>query len=184
MVNGCTSDRMGVPFGVPQGSVLSPTLYNIFSADLAKIDGVNYYCFADDTGFLTSDRDAQVIVENLQRAQETIQQYHKKWKVKVNALKSQAIFFTRRRSPRHMPQNQVICGGIVIPWSDTVGYLGVTLDKKLNFGTHVTSCLRKCDMLIKTLYPLINRRSRLDPNIKLLLYKTVFRPTLTYGFPA
>lgn len=83
-----------------------------------------------------------------------------------------------------MPQNQLIFWGIDIPWPDTVGYLGVTLDKKLNFGTHVTSCLCKCDMLIKTLYPLINRRSRLDPNIKLLLYKTVFRPTVTYGFPA
>ncbi|KXJ79563.1 hypothetical protein RP20_CCG000519 [Aedes albopictus] len=34
------------------------------------------------------------------------------------------------------------------------------------------------------LYPLVNRRSHLDTNSKLLLYKTVFKPVMTYGFPA
>lgn len=184
MVSGYTSDRMRVPFGVPQGSVLSPTLYNIFSADLVKINDVHYYLFADDTGFLTSHRDANVVVDKLQQAQEEIQQYHKKWKVKVNPLKTQAIFFTRRRSQRNLPNRQVSCSGIEVPWSPNVGYLGVTLDEKLTFGCHVSSCIRKCDKLTRILYPLVNRRSRLDPGIKLLLYKTVFRPTVTYGFPA
>lgn len=184
LVNGCLSDRMHVPFGVPQGSVLSPVLYNIFSADVIKVDGVQYYFFADDTGFLVSNRDPTVVVDKLQQAQDSIQEYHRKWKVKVNPAKSQAIFFTRRRSCRYLPQRQVTCSGVNIPWSQSVGYLGVTLDKKLNFGCHVTNCIRKCDKLIKTLYPLVKRRSRLDPSIKVLLYKTVFRPTVAYGFPA
>lgn len=183
-VNGHFSDPVRVPFGVPQGSVLSPTLYNIFSADIVKVDGVQYYLFADDTGFLVAHRDSNVVIDKLQHAQDSIQEYQRKWKVKVNPAKSQAIFFTRRRSPRHLPQRHVSCGGVDIPWSPTVGYLGVTLDRTLTFGCHVTNCIQKCDKLTKSLYPLVKRRSRLDPSIKLLLYKTVFRPTVAYGFPA
>ncbi|KAL9698830.1 hypothetical protein quinque_002271 [Culex quinquefasciatus] len=41
-VNGHVSDRHEVPFGVPQGAVLSPTLYNLFTADLAMINGGRY----------------------------------------------------------------------------------------------------------------------------------------------
>lgn len=59
----------------------------------------------------------------------------------------------------------------------------MTLDPKLKFGCHVANCLQKCDKLTKMLYPLVKRRSRLDRNLKVLLYKTVFRPTVAYGFP-
>lgn len=97
--------------------------------------------------------------------------------------KSQAIYFTCRQSSRHLPQTQVSWNGVDIPWSETVDYLGVSLDQKLNFGCHVTNSIRKCDILTKPIYPLVKRRSRLHLSI-LLLYKTVFRPTVTYGFPA
>lgn len=183
-VKGCSSEHKRVPFGVPQGSVLSPTLYNIFSADIVKVDGVQYYFFADDTGFLASHREPQEIIEKLQRAQNAILEYQRKWKIKTNPAKCQAIFFTRRRSPRYMPQNEITCGDIDIPWSESSVYLGLTLDKKLTFGLHTNNCIKKFNKLTRALYPLVKRRSRLDKNIKLLLYKTVFRPTITYGFPA
>lgn len=67
-VNSCLSDYKAVPFGVPQGSVLSPTLYNIFSAEIIKVDGVKYFFFADDTGFSTSHREPEKVVEKLQQA--------------------------------------------------------------------------------------------------------------------
>ncbi|KAL9692801.1 hypothetical protein quinque_015986 [Culex quinquefasciatus] len=91
-VNGHVSDRHEVLYGVPQGAVLSPTLYNIFTADLAMIDGVSYFLFADDTGYLASDSDPVIVVTKLQAAQNAIERYQKKWKVKTNAEKSQAIF--------------------------------------------------------------------------------------------
>lgn len=50
-LNGSTSTSHPIPFGVPQGSVLSPTLYNIFTSDTIMVDGVVYAFFADDTAF-------------------------------------------------------------------------------------------------------------------------------------
>lgn len=183
-VNGHSSDRHEVPFGVPQGAVLSPTLYNIFTADLVMLDDIQYYLFADDTGFIASDADPAIVVTKLQAAQNAIESYQRRWKIKTNADKSQAIFFTRKRSPRKFPQNEISVWGRQIPWSNDVRYLGLTLDRKLTFVTHIQNTLTKCDKLIRMLYPLINRRSQLDTNSKLLLYKTVFMPSMTYGFPA
>ena len=183
-VNGHASNRHGVPFGVPQGAVLSPTLYNIFMADLAMIDGVSYFLFADDTGFIASDADPDIVVTKLQAAQNAIERYQKKWKVKTNAEKSQAIFFTRKRSPRNLPRREVSVWGSQVPWSEDVKYLGLTLDRKLTFAAHMKNTLTKCDKITRMLYSLISRRSHLDVNSKLLLYKTVFKPSMTYGFPA
>lgn len=183
-VDGEVSDRKQIPFGVPQGAVLSPILYNIFTADLVMIDHVQYYLFADDTGFVVSHRDPTVVVDKLQQAQQALESYQQQWKIRINPNKTQAIFFTRKRSPRNLPQREIRANGQSIPWSEAVQYLGATLDQKMNFSQHISNSLKKCDKLTKTLYPMVNRRSALDRRTKLLLYKTVFRPTLTYAFQA
>lgn len=182
-VNGCLSERKPIPFGVPQGSVLSPVLYNIFVSDVEMVNDVEYYLFADDTGFIASGEDPSIVICNLQGAQDALESYYRKWKIKVNPLKTQAIFFTWKRSQRNLPQRQVTVCGHAVPWSDEVKYLGLTLDPKLTFGKHIERSLEKSCKLTKSLYCLVNRRSRLHMDKKLLLYKTVFRPTLTYGFP-
>lgn len=184
VVNGELSVCKPIPFGVPQGCVLSPALYNIFTADVVMVDGVSYYFFADDTGFVAADKMPEVVIEKLQMAQNALEDFQQRWKIKVNPAKTQAIFFTRRRSQMYLPQSEVTVLGQSVPWSDEVKYLGLTLDKKIKFDKHIAASLDKCANLTKMLYPLVCRRSRLNSTNKILLYKLVFRPILTYGFPA
>lgn len=148
------------------------------------VNGVEYFLFADDTGFIASDRKPEVITEKLQSAQDALEDYQRRWRIKINPAKTQAIFFTRRRSRRFLPQTQITTANHAVPWTDEAKYLGLTLDPKLKFDKHVTGSLTKCDKLTKMLYPLICRRSRLSSHNKILIYKLIFRPTLTYGFPA
>ena len=61
-VNGEHSSVHNIPFSVPQGSVLSPTLYNILTSDVPMVDEVSHAFFADDTTFLASDKDPQIVV--------------------------------------------------------------------------------------------------------------------------
>lgn len=132
--------------------------------------------------FLASHRDAEVVIDSLQEAQNSIQEYQRKWKVKVNPAKSQAIFFTRRRSPRFLPQSLVSCNGVDIPWSPNVDYLGVTLDQKLKFDCHVTNCLKKCDKLTRMLYPLVRRALAWIPTSKSCCTKPFFGLRFRMGF--
>lgn len=50
------SNRVYFNFGVPQGSVLSPILYNIFTYDIPKHNLSEFALFADDTGICTLSR--------------------------------------------------------------------------------------------------------------------------------
>lgn len=184
MVNGDLSRSCGIPFGLPQGSVLSPTLYNIFTADVLKVDGVTYAFFADDTGFFVTHRDPEVVTQKLQDAQNSLEQFQHKWRIKINPTKSQAIFFTRNRSPRLLPHVEIGVNGHRVQWSTEAKYLGLVLDTKLRFDKHINQSLEKCDKLTRSLYSLVKRRSNLQLHNKLLLYKGIFRAVLTYGSPA
>jgi hypothetical protein len=53
--------------GVPQGSVLSTTLFNLYINDAPKTNGVHLGLFADDTCLYASDRKEGFVVRNLQR---------------------------------------------------------------------------------------------------------------------
>jgi hypothetical protein len=106
-------------------------------------------------------------------------------KIKINSSKTEAIFFSRRRASRYLiPGSQISVNGIDIPWAQKVKYLGLIMNKKLIFKDHCEQLTGKISKLIKVYYPFINRRSRVNKNVKLTLYKTIFRPSLLYASPA
>lgn len=180
-VNGERSSVHNIPFGVPQGSVLSPTLYNILTSDVPMIDGVSYAFFADDTAYLASDKDPKIVVTHLQAAQNNLEEFQRKWRIKLNAGKTQSIFFTRRRAARHLPRRSISVNGKPATWDDEVRYLGVVHDKKLKYDKHVNNIIEKVDRSTKALYSLLNRRSKLSIKNKSLVVKCIIRPMLTYA---
>lgn len=175
------SQSFQIPAGVPQGSVLSPTLYNIFTSDIINLPECNIAMFADDTAIFTSSTDPEIIQDNLNSSLDLILQYYKKWKIKINVSKTQAIYFTKRRARRFLPNMDLIVDNNSIPWSNEVKYLGIVLDKKLTFKNHIDETTHKAEKYIKILYSFINRKSKLSLENKLLLYKVVFRAILLYG---
>lgn len=85
-VNDSVSGKFDIPCGVPQGSVLSPTLYNVFTSDVLMVDGITYAFFADDTAFLVSDEDPKIITCKLQQAQNKLEEYQQKWRIKTPTI--------------------------------------------------------------------------------------------------
>lgn len=169
--------------GVPQGSALSPLLYSIYTSDIPKDRECDLGQYADDTAVSVTGLKANAMIKRLERYLRRLTRYFSRWRVKINPLKTEAIWFTRRRLQRYLPERAVALDGDQIEWKDTVRYLGVHIDKRMTFGPHVLQVLKKTHSLIKTLYPLIGRGSRLLERNKLLLFKQIFRPTITYAAP-
>ena len=167
--------------GVPQGSVLGPILFIIFINDAPMLKNVDVSLFADDKLIFTASHLIRTIMGRLQKALDKNRKYFHKWKIKLNDGKTEAIIFTKRR-----PEfgSNVKIGNFSIPWSDSVIYLGVTLDNRLNFLDHIRNIISKSIAKLISLYPIFNRNSNFSVASKLLLYKTVVRPTITYACSA
>jgi hypothetical protein len=82
--------------GVPQGSVLSPTLYNLYINDTPQTLGVNLALFADDTCLYASDSKEGYVLRKIQRGIDSMAAWCKQWNIKINEDKILAIYFTRR----------------------------------------------------------------------------------------
>lgn len=165
--------------GVPQGSVLGPLLYIIFTYDLPVIDDGLSGTFADDTAFLCSHKDATEASRRLQVHLNNVYQWCTRWKIKVNSSKSSHISFTLNKSD--CPP--VSFGGETLPQYNTIKYLGLHLDRRLTFRDHIKAKRKELNIKRKKLYYILNKNSPLSLRNKILLYKVTLKPIWTYCLP-
>lgn len=183
---GSKSDAFGIPAGVPQGSLLGPILYSVYTSDFPRFPADTQLCFfADDTAVLCNGRVTRHLTRKLQVCLDMISNYMNCWKIRINAAKTQAILFPLSLSPKHVPPAdcKISINTIPINWSKEVVYLGLTLDQKLLFRSHIEKIQAKTNLLLKKLYPLIKRNSALHQKNKLAIYKQIVLPLLKYALP-
>jgi Reverse transcriptase (RNA-dependent DNA polymerase) len=181
--NNSISTTRVIEAGVPQGSIIGPTLFNLYINDLPKTQNVQTALYADDTALITQSWSGQQASKNLQTALNNLETYYENWRIKINVTKSDAVLFSRRKKKERLKTNSLTLFDEKIKWSKEAKYLGVTMDQKLNWGTHINTVANKANKRIGILSPLLNRRSNLSQSNSLLLYRSMIRPIMTYAAP-
>lgn len=179
-VNSTLSTHRQIRAGVPQGSLIGPILYILYTHDFPRTIQTKFGCFADDTVIYAQSWAPKLALKRVQDNLTNLQDWLTKWRIKINSTKSEAIEFKRRRGTL---DTKLTIFNSQIEWQDKVKYLGVILDKKLLWGAHVTSQVRKATVRLIQLYPVLNRASKLKISSGLTVYKALLRPVLLYAAP-
>ena len=99
-INGTLSRQVSLGAGTPQGSVLSPLLYNIFVNDMPlHYQDTRAGQFADDLSKWTSAKRKETNFLKLQKSLNLILDWCRKWRVNLNPSKTQIITFTKTKRP-------------------------------------------------------------------------------------
>lgn len=168
--------------GVPQGSVLSPTLYSLYTADIPRPTDrrIQLAIYADDTAVLVSSKSINTLCLLVQEYLTQLENFFCKWCIQANAEKSSALIFTRRPLPvERLPV--LTLSDNPIPWRQETKYLGVTFDKSLTFKSHIKNVSTRGRQVMAQLFPLLRRKSTLSVKNKLTIFKLIIRPTMLYA---
>ena len=152
--------------------MLGPVLYLLYTCDIPTIEMGTIVTFADDTAILAVGETIEDAIEKLQTSVNKIHEWTRKWRIKLNEIKSAHVDFTHK-NVQHLPD---FLNNKKITYSNSAKYLGITLDAELRWRAHVKKKREELEIKYKTMYWLIGRNANIQLHNKLLIYKQVLKP--------
>ena len=162
--------------GVPQGSVLGPSLFLFYINDLPNNLKSNVRLFADDTIVYIALK-PKTNVNTLQNDLDKLIEWETKWKMEFHPQKCQTIHFSRNKTPI---KQQYTPRGHSLESVDSAKYLGVTLKSDLKWNTHIKKITSQAN---KTLGFLKRNLKIPSPTIKTNAYNSLVRPLVEHASP-
>lgn len=165
--------------GLPQGSCLSPILFNLYTNDIHDIvcNKTKIIQYADDFVILGWGSTIVEAEQNLQDTMDKIVEFIEKMDLSINHAKCSLIIFKRK-----LGENcDVLIHGNIIKTESHWKYLGMWLDEKLNFARHVNETVEVCKKKLNIVKMLSSIRYGSHPSILLQVYKAIVRSKIDYG---
>ena len=182
--NNKISETNYVNIGVPQGSVLGPTLFLIYINDINHHLGyATCNIYADDVLLYYGASNVTQLNLELQHSLDNIKEWYVKNKLVINASKSNTMLITTRQKEALLKRNSenyvaMSLNDAMLCQVNTCKYLGVHIDANLNWCNHVDSLCKELNFTVWTL-------SRLRPIVPfeslVQVYMSIMQPKIDYA---
>lgn len=168
--------------GVPQGSILGPLLFTLYTSDFpsaVKHCKINFY--ADDTQLHYSffPDDFNYSIELVNKDIDALIKKSKSHSLSLNASKTSVLLYGAHNSREDIYNRlQITVGDKRIFPSKTARNLGLIFDEKLRFQAHISSCIRYAYMNLKMLY---SNRHFFNQRVKTTLCEALVLSKFNFG---
>lgn len=180
-INETISGKHTQETGVPQGSILSVTLFNIKMNGVAGVLTPRTFCsmYVDDLCVGFKSKDMTYIMQQAKTNIEQILQWTTKNGFKISKEKTTGIHFCKRRGLH--PDPEILIDGTPIRFQKEVKFLGVTLDQKLSFIPHIQAVRKEGHQRLNIIRTLASTTWGADTSTLMHLYRAKVRSKLDYG---
>jgi Reverse transcriptase (RNA-dependent DNA polymerase) len=171
------SDEQEITLGVPQGSTLGPLLFILYINDIVStIQHCTINLFADDTLIYITGKNLEDMAEKLNMDLVVVAKWMKANKLMLNLNKTKYQIITHKHTNRSTDL-QIRIEQQQLEKVETIKYLGVLIDSKLNFNDNFNYVLKK---MAKKINFLGRIRKKLNKNSKVIVYQSIISPHVDY----
>ena len=172
------SNNLPIHIGLPQGNVLSPTLFILFINDFIDAYPIRFK-FAHDTAVILTTDDFQLLANRTQATADDIKRWYDKWRMVVNGSKTEIVLFNQNSNqPLEISRDSDIC-----KVKTSTKSLGLIIDNITNFKEHAELSVAKAQRNLAAITSKGTNRWSLYFTTQVLLYRTILMPQSLYGAP-
>ena len=183
------SESKPLLYGVPQGSVLGPVLFILYTSGLANLleaHRVNYHFYADDTQIYVEINEVEDIKLRMSSLLRDIKIWMTERKLKLNEGKTDIMIAKGNFRSDIDDFGALDIGGTQLLPSASVRNLGVTFDSTLNYRSHINALIKCCNLHIRNLYAVrryMNRDTLVTLVTSLIVSRVDYCNSLFVGLP-
>jgi exonuclease III len=180
-LNGITSRPLAITCGVPQGSILGPTLFLLYINDLI-LSATNFspILFADDTNLFFQSKNLNQDATQINLGLDEVKSWCFANKLTLNIEKTNYIIIKNPQNPFILFEKFAI-NETNINNANSIKFLGITIDKNLNWSSHIEN-LRK--QLRQSLGLIYQASSFLPLSVLILLYNSLVNSKIVFCLEA
>lgn len=178
-LNGVLSDAASLRCGVPQGSILGPSLFLLFINDLPLSWKNENGIFADDATFYASAQSLSTIQDDLQRDLASTAKWTKEHGMVAHPEKTKYMIIGTNQKISHCKDCSLSLwlNDKQLQQTHDERLLGVDIDPKLTWSTHVENLRKK---LLKRIAVLARIKKLLPIKYRIILFNASIKPILEY----
>ena len=180
--NHASSPHRRTRAGVPQGSCLSPILFNFFVSRYPQSSGVSSTSYADDFSDSCSSPDVPAAAARLTEHAARVSSWAVEQGMTISAPKSTVTLFTPDNR-QHDTHPQVTVAGELLPLEKTPRILGLKLDPAFRFGHYAVDLRTRAAPRLNVLKALTGTRWGQHKETIEITYKSIIRSLFTYVAP-